>query len=69
MGSVQIKMRCKRNPNPNPKDVGVIPRRHAGSATSASGKGPTTAAARRHRGCLDPPKDALAIASRGRHRT
>jgi hypothetical protein len=40
MDSVQVKMRCKRNPNPNPKDTGVIPRRHAESATSASGKRP-----------------------------
>jgi hypothetical protein len=40
MDSVQDEMRCKRNPNPNPKDVRAIPRHHAGSATSASGKGP-----------------------------
>jgi hypothetical protein len=33
------------------------------------GRGPTAAAARRHRGRLDPPKDAPAIASQGRRRT
>jgi hypothetical protein len=32
MGSIQIEMRHKRNPNPNPKDAGVLPRRHVGSA-------------------------------------
>jgi hypothetical protein len=32
MSSVQIKMRRKRNPNLNPKDIGVLPRRHAESA-------------------------------------
>jgi hypothetical protein len=29
MGSIQIEMRCKRNPNP--KDDGVLPQRHVGS--------------------------------------
>jgi hypothetical protein len=34
MGSIQIKMRHKRNPNPNPKDVGDLPRHRTGSAES-----------------------------------
>jgi hypothetical protein len=39
MGSIKIEMRHKRNPNPNPKDAGVLPRLY-GRICRHSEKGP-----------------------------